>query len=145
VSDEPQVDVVNQSRGLEGLARFLAGRLPPRQLAKLAVDQRHEPVWSRRISLAPGAEEPRHLTCRWFGHRRRPPCFIAFLPRPSRMAPDDDGFFRSFPFREMEARPSEVPQEGRRSRGKGESRWENRLFVYGSEIGTCRSKRRVEP
>ena len=39
-SDQPQVRLVDQGRGLERLARLLLGQLLGRQLAQLVVDQR---------------------------------------------------------------------------------------------------------
>ena len=40
--EQPQIDLMDQSRALQGMARTLASEMPPRDVAQLFVDQRNQ-------------------------------------------------------------------------------------------------------
>ena len=56
-SDQPQVGLVDQGRGLERLAGLLLGQLLGRQLAQLVVDQRQELLGGVRVALLDGRQD----------------------------------------------------------------------------------------
>ena len=58
---QPQVGLLDQSGGLERLARGLMGQALRRQLAQLAVDDRQELLGGVRVALLKGTEDLRHL------------------------------------------------------------------------------------
>ena len=59
MSDQPQVGLVDQGRGLERLPGLLAGQLLCGQLAEFVVDQRQELPGGVRVALLDRREDAR--------------------------------------------------------------------------------------
>ena len=55
--DEPEIGLVDQGRGLEGLAGLLLRQLPGRQLAQLVIDQRQELLGRLGVAVLDGRED----------------------------------------------------------------------------------------
>ena len=68
VTDQPEVGLVDQGRGLERLPRLLLGQLLRGQPAELVIDQRQQLLGGLGIALLDRREDPCH-----FIHRRRRP------------------------------------------------------------------------
>ena len=66
--DEPEVGLVDQGRGLEGLPGLLLRQPLGGELAQLVVDQRQEPLGRLGVALLDGREDAGHVV-----HGRRPP------------------------------------------------------------------------
>ena len=66
--DQPEVGLVDQGGGLEGLPRLLLGQLLRGQFAQLVVDQRQQLLGGLGVALLDRREDPCH-----FIHRRRRP------------------------------------------------------------------------
>ena len=60
-SDQPQVGLVDQGRGLERLAGLLLGQPLRRQLAQLVVDQRQQLLGGVRVALLDGGQDARDV------------------------------------------------------------------------------------
>src|SRR5262249_46329973 len=71
---QPQVDLVDEGGGLQGVAVALAAQVPPGDLPQLAVDQRQQFLGRRLVALLPSPQELRDLL------RRRPPHASHFQP-----------------------------------------------------------------
>jgi hypothetical protein len=72
VADQPQVGIVEQGRGLERLARSLAGELSRGRLAVLVMDQRQEPGRGPGLALLDRLQDAGHVA-----HLRRSPSIRA--------------------------------------------------------------------
>ena len=59
--DQPQVNLVDEHRGLERVARTLTHHVAPRETAQLVVHERHELVECGLVTRAPVAQELRHV------------------------------------------------------------------------------------
>ena len=66
VADEPEVRLVDQGGGLEGLPGLLLGQPLGRELAELVVDQRQELLGRLGVALLDGREDAGHVA---HGHR----------------------------------------------------------------------------
>jgi hypothetical protein len=68
VADQPEIGLVHQGRGLEGLAWRLAAELLCCQLTELIVDEQQEVAGSTRVALFDRRKDARDVV-----HRREPP------------------------------------------------------------------------
>ena len=62
--DQAQKGFVDQFGRLHAVVRTLAVQAPAGDAAQLVVDERHQRIQSRLVSLAPGSEEHGHLVGR---------------------------------------------------------------------------------
>jgi alpha-D-ribose 1-methylphosphonate 5-triphosphate synthase subunit PhnL len=62
--DQAQIGFVDQFSRLDAVVRALAVQAPAGDVSQLVVDERHQRVQSRLVSLAPSSEEHRHLAGR---------------------------------------------------------------------------------
>jgi hypothetical protein len=63
---QPQIGLVDQSSGLEGLAGLLLSEPLGRELAEFIIDQREQPVGGTRIALLDGRDNSRD-----FAHKQQ--------------------------------------------------------------------------
>ena len=59
--NEPHVRLVDERRGLQGVADALAPQVARRELAKLAVDDGQQLVQDAAVAVRQAHEEPRHV------------------------------------------------------------------------------------
>ena len=62
--DQAQIGFVDQFGRLHAVVRTIAVQAPAGDALQLIVDERHQRIESRLVSLAPGSEENRHLVGR---------------------------------------------------------------------------------
>ena len=82
-SDQPEVGLVDQGRGLERLAGLLLRQPLGGQLAQLVVDQRQELLGRLRVALLDGREDAGHVVHRY---AREVACGGVPDPSPSAVA-----------------------------------------------------------